>query len=112
MYLKPCSPTLRRVRERYFGSLSRGAVAERVAGLALGRRIDVQVDDADAAFFQHIDAARDRGSDVGRLGHRPDADGALRLGELGDVGHRILQPQADPAVLDLAAAGERPALLV
>src|SRR3984957_6002642 len=105
MYLKPYSPALRRVRERYFGSLSRGAVAERVARLALRRRIDVQVDDADAAFFQHLDPARDRRRNGGRLGPRSDADGALRLGELGDVGHRILQPQADPAVLDLAAAG-------
>ena len=37
-------------------SRSRGAVTETVARLALRRRVDVQIDDADAAFLEHVDA--------------------------------------------------------
>src|SRR5262245_37363355 len=80
-------------------SISGRAMAERGAGGALLARVDVEVDHADAAGLEHRDAARDRRAHVGRARDRPDADRALRLGELGDVGHRILHAQPDPAVL-------------
>src|ERR1051326_5902107 len=87
-------------------------MAERVRGLPLGRRIDVQIDDADAAFLEHVDAFLDRRLDVGGFGDRADADSALRFGEFGNVRRRVLHAQADPAVLDLAAAGARHVLLM
>src|SRR5712692_4486734 len=59
------------------------AMAERGAGLALLARVDVEVDHADAARFEHRYALCDRRLHVGRAGDRPDADRALRLGELG-----------------------------
>src|SRR5262245_8943894 len=49
---------------------------------------------------------------VRSIGGRVDVDRALRLGKLGDVGHRILHAQPDPAVLHLAAARARHRVLV
>src|SRR6516162_399864 len=88
-------------------SISRRAMAESVTGLPLRGRIDMKIDHADAALLEHVDAFCDRRPCFRGAGHRPDADGALCLGKLGDVGHRVFQPQPDPAVLDLAAAGPR-----
>src|SRR5262249_4485072 len=65
---------------------------------ALGRRIDVKVDHAHTARLEHRDPFRDRRPDLARFLHRPDADRTLRLGELGDIGRRVLHAQADPAV--------------
>ena len=92
--------------------ISRCALAEIVARLPLRRRVDVQVNDANAAFLEHVDALLDGRLDVGRLRHRADADGALRLRELGDVRLRILHTQSDPAVFHLASAGAGYVVLV
>src|ERR1051326_7111188 len=88
-------------------SPTRRAVPEPVVGLSIRRRIDMEVDHADAALLEHVDALGDRGLGFSGAFHRTDADRALRLGELGDVGHRVFHAQADPAVLDLAPARAR-----
>src|SRR5215831_16570074 len=95
-----------------FASITGRAMAETMIGLPLRRRIDMEVDHADAALLEHVDALGDRRGGVGRTGHGADADRALCLRELGDVGHWVLQAQSDPAVLDLAAARASDAILV
>src|SRR5215475_6908801 len=75
-------------------SIAGRAVAEPVIGLPLGRRVDVEVDHADAALLEHVDALGDRRRRVGRAGDRADTDRALRLGELGDARDRILHAQS------------------
>ena len=79
---------------------------------AVGGRLDVEVDDADAARLEHRHALRDRGLGVGRAGDRADTDRTLRLRELGDVGRGVLHAQPNPAVLHLAGARLRHRLLV
>src|SRR5579883_448235 len=88
------------------------AVAQRRDDGAFGRRIDMEIDDADAALLEDGNALLQRRFHVGRLQHRADADGALRLRELGDIGAWILQAQADPTVLGLAPARSRDSVLV
>src|SRR5712672_932626 len=78
-----------------FASVVRRAVAEAVVGLPLRWRIDMEIDDADAALLEHIDTLGDRGSRIGGARHRPDADRTLRLGKLGNAGNRVLHAQAD-----------------
>src|SRR5215510_1305386 len=109
----PASPGFRHsaskdARKRAYGSsrvtstlrVSAGrAMAEAVVGLPVRRRIDMEIDHADAALLEHVDALGDRCRGIGRTGHRTDADGALRLGELGDVWHRVFHAQPDPAGL-------------
>src|SRR5215510_11185734 len=71
-------------------SITGRAMAQAVIGLPVRRRIDMEVDHADAALFEHVDTLGGRARGIRRAGHRADADGTLRLGELGNVGHRIL----------------------
>src|SRR5665213_210556 len=92
--------------------LPRGAVAERMGRLPLGWWIDVEIDHADAALLEHVDAFLDRCLYVFGLRDRPNADRALRLGKLGDVGRRVFHAQTDPTVLDLATARARHIFLV
>src|SRR5262245_61881848 len=81
------------------GRFTGGAVAEAMVGLPFRRRVDMEVDHADAALLEYVDALGDRCTRVGRAGHRPDADGALRLRKLGNARHRVLHAQADPGFL-------------
>src|SRR5579862_9848104 len=71
------------------------AVAERGDFLALDPRIDMEIDHADPALLEDRDALFQCRLDTGGLGHRPDADRALRFRQLGDVGSGILQAQPD-----------------
>src|SRR5260370_27430457 len=80
-------------------SISRLPVAERRDGLPLRRRIDVEIDHADAALLEDGDALFQRRLHIGGPGHRTDAGRALRLAQLGDVGRGIFPTQPPPAVL-------------
>src|SRR5215475_6336326 len=86
------------------------AVADAIG--ALGRRLDVEIDHADAARLEHGDALGDRGLDFRRGGDRSDADGTLRLRQLGDVRRRVVHTQPDPTILRLAPARARHGLLM
>src|ERR1700686_1780046 len=93
-------------------SIARFAVPERRDGLPFRRRIDVEIDHADAALLEDGDALFQRRFHIGGLGHRADADRALRLGELGDVGRGVFHAQPDPAVLGLPPARARDRVLM
>src|SRR5580700_2567238 len=75
-------------------------------------RLDADIDDGDVAGVDFGDRLLQRRSEIGRLGDRAEADGALGAAHGGEVDFGLGHTLADPLVLDRAVAHTRHPFLV
>ena len=68
----------------------------------------MEIDDRDAARFQHSDTLFQRGLNIGHTRHRAYADGPLPTRQRRDVGHRVFYAQGSSGSSDRARAAWPP----
>src|ERR1700724_1439904 len=75
-------------------------------------RLDADIDDGDIAGIGFGDRLLQRHREIGRLGDRAEAYGALGAAHGGEVDFRLRHALAEPLVLDRPVAHARPPFLV